>query len=350
MLIIGIAALIILPIAAFFAWKIYSKNKADEKLNTGFDRALIVLPQLELNLQPSNIESWVNDAQLKTNEISLREAGLVHQGYFVNRSSMRKLQVSLWQFKNIMTVALCENQQESENYEEELRADYSCQSIARLNNRSTLSISNAQNAQRLPSSAEHRVVGTTETDPIVIMRLIKSHIPSDAKLVPITNSQQLFVDAYEGASHVVWRSEHLYGNDVISLLEENSVQTNEALLTLLQSHGDSFMSQIYSYKVLERLGNTPNMDAVHWEAIRGKCVVVHEKMSAEDLSSALFQTLTGLTSEQEKELESLGSGGPISDPITSFQEYLDSFNNGDKTTKRIAKMQQPVRAEIYLPS
>lgn len=345
--ILGIAALALPPVAGFFGWKLYAKSKAADKLGADFEKALTVLPQLELNLQPSAIESWVDDSRIKTNEIALREAGLVHHGYFVNRTSLRKLQVSLWQFKNSLTVALCENQFESENVDDDVHTQYSCHAIVRLNNGATLRVTNSQVAAQLRFSSENPVIVTSEVDPIRLMRMIKSHLPTDVKLVPIQDCQASFIHAYECQSHWLWQAEQLRSAEVQNLLEEQGIEVTDALLHQLEQHGQSFLSQIYSHKILERLGQTPNMSPAQWQEIRGKCVVIHEKMSAEDLSSALFQTLTDLTSAQTKELESLGDGGPIRDPIMSFQGYLDSFSNG-AATKRIAKMQQPVRAEIYL--
>lgn len=345
--ILGIVALIILPIAAFIGWKFYAKAKAAERLNANFDKALTILPQLEMTLQTSSVEAWINDSRVKTDEITLREAGLVHQGYFVNRSPLRKLQISLWQFKNCLTVALCENQIESDNFDDEVQTQYSCEAIARLNTGAILTVTNSETVKQLYFAEQNPLIATSELDPLSIMRAIKSHLPAGAKLVPIDDSQTLFVASYECQSHWLWQAEQLNSAEVRSLLQDQDIEVSEELLQQLQEHGHSFLSQIYSHKVLERLGQTPSMNAAHWKAIRGKCVVIHEKMSAEDLSTALFQTLPDLTSAQEKELESLGEGGPIHDPITSFQEYLDSFNTGG-STKRIAKMQQPVKAEIYL--
>lgn len=341
-------AVIVLPVAAFVGWKMYSKAKAAERLATNFDRALTVMPQLELTLQASTIDQWVDASRIKTDEITLREAGLIHKGYFVNRSSLRKLQVSLWQFKNSLTVALCENQIESESFDDELQTEYSCHAIARLNNGAAFSVTNSPSAKRLRFSEHNPVVISDASDPLSLMRAVKGALPSGTKMVPIEDSKTLFVANYECQSHWLWQSEQLHSEQVRTLLEAHEVDVSDELLEQLQEHADAFLSQIYSHKVLERLGQIPSMDAAQWQQIRGKCVVIHEKMSAEHLSSALFQTLPELTSKQEKELESLGDGGPIGDPITSFQEYLDSFNSG-RPTKRIAKMQQPVRAEIYLP-
>lgn len=345
--ILGVAAVILVPVASVFGWKRYSKAKEAERLSLNFDRALTILPQLELTLQPSSVEAWVDSSRIKTDEITLREAGLVHQGYFVNRSSLRKLQVSLWQFKDCLTVALCENQIESDNFDEEMQTQYSCEAIARLNNGTTLGVSNGEVAKQLGFSGPNPVIISDESDPLSVMRSIKTNIPAGVKLVPIGDSQGLFVAYYESQSHWLWQAEQLDSAQVRSLMESHDIEVSDELLQQLQEHGQSFLSQIYSHKILERLGQTPTMNAAHWRAIRGKCVVIHEKMSAEDLSTALFQTLTDLTSAQEKELESLGEGGPIHDPITSFQEYLDSFSSGG-ATKRIAKMRQPVKAEIYL--
>lgn len=345
--ILGVIAVIAVPIAGFIGWKLYTKAKAAERLSLSFDKALTALPQLELTLQPSSVEAWINSSRVKTDEITLREAGLVHQGYFVNRSSLLKLQVSLWQFKNCLTVALCENQIESDNFDEETQTQYSCEAIARLNNGTTLSVSNGEVAKQLGFSGQNPVITSNESDPLSVMRAIKANIPAGVKLVPVGDSQGLFTAYYESQSHWLWQEEQLNSAEVRSLIESHGIDVSDELMQQLQDHGQSFLSQIYSHKILERLGQTPTMNAAHWRAIRGKCVVIHEKMSAEDLSTALFQTLPDLTSAQEKELESLGEGGPIHDPITSFQEYLDSFSTGG-TTKRIAKMKQPVKAEIYL--
>lgn len=345
--ILGIAAAIILPVASVIGWKLLAKARAAERLAANFDRALTVLPQLELHLQSSAMEQWINQSQLKTDEITLREAGLVHQGYFVNRSSLRKLQVSLWQFKSSLTVALSENQIESENFDEPLQTEYSCQAIARLNNGSTLSVTNSQSAKQLRFSERDPVIASPELDPLSIMRSVKTCLPSDSKLVPIDDSKATFTTQYECQSHWLWQSEQLHSEEVRALLEAHDVEVNDELLHQLEEHGQAFLSQIYSHKVLERLSQTPSMDSSRWQEIRGKCIVIHEKMSAEHFSSALFQTLPELTSKQEKELETLGEGGPIPDPLNSFQEYLDSFNTG-RSTRRIATMQQPVRAEIYL--
>lgn len=346
--ILGIVALILLPLAGFIGWKLHAKAKAAERLTANFDRALTTLPQLELTLQPSSVDAWANQSRIKTNEISLREAGLVHQGYFVSRSPLRNLQVSLWQFKNCLTVALCENQIESDSFDEEMQTEYSCQTTARLNNGTILCISNSETTKQLSSPERNPVITCDESDPLSIMRMIKANIPSGVKLVPIDDSQALFTACYECQSHWLWQPDQLRSEDVRGFLQDHEIEVSDELIHQLQEHGRSFLSQIYSHRVLERLSQAPTMDANHWQEIRGKCVVIHEKMSAEALSSALFQALPELTSEQEKELESLGEGGPIHDPITSFQEYLDSFNTGS-STKRIAKMQQPVRAEVYLP-
>lgn len=344
----GIVVVILLPVAGYFGWKLHTKAKAVEKLTLNFDKALTVLPQLELNLQPSSIDAWLEESRIKTDEITLREAGLVHQGYFVNRSSLRKLQVSLWQFKSSLTVALCENQLESDNFDDETQTEYSCQAIARLNDGSTLCVTTSHVAKQLSAAAPNPVILSDDTNPVSIMRSVKNHLPSNAKLVPVRDSKAVFTAYYESQSHWLWQNEQLQGEAVRELLEAHDVEVSDELMHQLQEHGEAFLSQIYSHKVLERLGQTPTMDAAHWRSIRGKCLVIHEKMSAEHLSSALFQALPELTSEQEKELESLGEGGPIHDPITSFQEYLESFNTGS-SAKRIAKMQQPVRAVVYLP-
>lgn len=346
--IIGIVVVAVLPVAGFFGWKLHQKNKAAERMTLNFDKALTVLPQLELNLQPSSIKAWLEESRLKTDEITLREAGLVHIGYFVNRSSLRKLQVSLWQFKSSLTVALCENQLESDNFDDETRTEYSCQAIARLNNGSTLCVTSSDTALQLTAAAPNPVIFSDDSNPVNIMRSLKAHLPSDAKLVPIRDSKALFTAHYESHSHWLWQSEQIRGEAVRELLDLHAVEVGDELMQQLEEHGQTFLSQIYSHKVLERLGQTPTMNADHWQSIRGKCLVIHEKMSAEHLSNALFQALPDLTSEQEKELESLGEGGPIHDPITSFHDYLNSFNTSG-STKRIAQMQQPVRAVVYLP-
>lgn len=347
LLITGIVAAVLLPIAGFIGWKFHAKSKAEERLNASFERAVAVLPPLELRLQPASLEGWMGQARLESDEKALREAGLTHQGYFTDRSSMRKLQVSLWQYKNCLTVALCENQLNGDGFDAVVQAEYSSHAIVRLSGGGVFGITNNETAGRLQFSEENPVVVTRELNPVALMRLIKKHKPNHIKLLPSPDSKVLFTSYFECQSHWLWQAEQLYSAELQLVLEEQGVEVSDQLLEQLREHGETFLSRIYSHKVLERLGQAPKMNEEYWKKIRNKCVVVHEKMSAEDLSRALFRSLGDLTSKQEKQLESLSESGPLHDPISSFREYLDSFK-ADTSPKRFAKMQIPVRAEIYL--
>lgn len=308
------------------------------------DTVFALLPEINLRLIPSSRERWSDTERLDGDHAKLEAQGLEHCGFFNFKGQGDFSELSIWQYKNAVTIALCETSNESDEDDASL-AQYSMSAVVKLSNGHTLSISNAESADWLPQPEQHRTVKSHAGDVYELLKSLKKNTPVATKIIPSKDPLALFSEHYEGYSAWLWTEEQLASSAFAEACEALDISLSDNDLDELIETGREQLSSAYTRKILTRLEQSSQMSDETWEEIRNRLVVVHEKMTADDISNTVYRLVTSPSVDQEEMIDEFSESVNSSTPLESFRELISSLNSD---AKRIATMSQPVSSEIYL--
>jgi len=341
--ILGVIFLILLLVAAYYCWKIYGFFKKVKYGHDDLSKVLSVLPDMEMDLQVSDLTEWGLRDQLIEQENTLRKLGLKHQGYHVLHSTLSTVQISIWNYRNAIVFVLYEAVPD----EDVSQASFSFECVGSLNNGGSVCVSNSSFADFLPRPPEDVLLKVDMQEPMKMMQTLKASVPKGCKLMPIKNSKNFMMVCVERGNEWVWREEQLRSEKIQRALEPLGIDMNDELIAELVEHGKTSRSLLRSEQILRKIAQNPKISAAQWEEMRDKLVVVHEDMDVDSLVGAIYEMCVGLSESQENTLDALSESEKLGAPMEEFEKLKQQLGSVVKG-RRIAQVSQPVQGEVYL--
>jgi len=338
--ILGIIFLIIICVIAYYAWKMYRYVKKQSESDISV--AMSVLPALDMELEPSTREEWIEKEQLSYTESELKKVGSKHIGYYCVYSGYAIIRVSLWNFKDQAAAVIYE----ASSTLDKNNASFIFEVASQLDIGSICITSNANAVY--DSRPENHILSANESNSILdFLKAIKSEIPQDRKLIKIKDVKDFFMELYEDTTEFRWRAEQLNNKKTQQTFSSVGVKVTDELMEELIDLGKSYSIDINVNRARRQLASHSKMSVVQWEKIRDKLIFINEIMQVEHLVEAIYDLAGELTEIQEQTLEGFESTTEkLSDPIGAFQMLIQAMN---LKVKRVAQLETPVKTEIFLP-
>jgi len=341
--ILGGIFLLVLIVVAYYAWKI---RRFFRKLNVGdgdFSTLTNILPAMELELEPADLSQWLKRDQLIEQENELRRLGLVHEGYYLTYTHLAEIRISLWHYKHALCCALYEGVPNGDVD----NTNFSFECIVKLDDGSTLCVSNSEFALNLPRPPQHPIITTDLHSPAKMMALLKQRLPAGRKVQAINSCRHFLVDSFEEMNEWLWQEQQLRSPQVAALVEPLNINLDDTLIQSLLEHGNELRDDLRSHQVIRRFAEKSKVSAAQWEDIRERLVVVHNDMSKCSLIAAIYDMSVGLSEAQEDSLDELENSVESWQPLNKFQEIRQQLGVAQHA-KRVGTLTKPVAAEIYL--
>lgn len=345
--ILGTAFLIIILLIAFFVFRFYRKIKhAVSGLGGDFITLLGILPPIQLQLEQSSGDDWINLERRQCDEQQLRQLGFDHAGYFHSYIGDGEAFISLWgNTAKGISIALMEAR--SDAGDSEPISAYAADVFIYFSDDSSLTISNNKDGGSLPRPDAHRFVYSDGDDIKALLGVIKSELPSNKKVKAIRDVEHLFRDMFELASEYLWQEQQLRSEKLQQMIEPLGIELDDELVAQLLDHARTELSELTSSRIRRRISQQASMTAAKWEQIRDRLVVVHDRMQGCELVECLAEILGHLSDDEEQRLEEISELEGIEQPLRLFQQKLLELQ-GTRSVKRIASTELPVAAHVYL--
>ena len=272
----------------------------------------------------------------------MKSIGATHLGYFVIYSGYAIIRLSLWSYKNAVVAAIYEASSE----QDKKNVSFMFEIASKINGGSICITSNhtAPNDSRPPNHILHYNDSNKILD---FIKEIKSKVPADNKLLKISDAKSFFIECYEDTTEWSWREEQLRSSKTQQVLQSVGVKVTDEIISELIEMGMAYSVEVNVNKVRKKLAKNSKMSAEQWEKMRDRLVIVNELMGLEDLLDAVYQSAGELTESQDLVLDGFEQNSEsLVDPIAAFQLLVQTLN---LQVKRIAKIEEPVKSEVYLP-
>ncbi|MES9832092.1 MAG: hypothetical protein ABW139_07575 [Candidatus Thiodiazotropha sp. DIVDIV] len=338
--ILGIIFLILLLIAAYYAWKLYRFVKRQQ--NSDISKATSVLPSQVMDLEPSNIDQWKEREKLDYCESELKRVGAAHVGYYFTHSGFALIRISLWNFKNQVIAAIYEGSSDINQKDVRFIYEVACKLDA-----GSICITSNQHAL-FDSRPENHIIKYNESNSILdFIKALKSEIPKDKNLIKITEPKDFFIESYEDATEWSWSAEQLKSEKTQQILASIGVNITDELMDELIESGLSYSVEVNVNRARRKLARHSKMSIEKWDKIRDKLVFINDQMKVPHLIEAVYDLAGDISDEQEQVLDGFQqTTEELTDPIGAFQMLLSSL---DIKAKRITRMETPVKTEVFLP-
>lgn len=340
--ILGGLFLVVVFVGVYFAWKLYRAATAYQR--TEFFKAMSVLPDLDLNLEPSTRSDWVSLDQLDFQEEHLRNNGADHVGHFSHYSDGVELRISLWNYKQRAIAAL---------YEAEIElnpglATFCYDLVARTKNGSICVSSNAD--ALLDSRPSNHALHPSQAPCVTkFFRTLKSNAPKDTEFIKIKDAKEFFHDVYIDTTEWAWREEQLRSDKTQQALIALKIKPSEELMQQLIDLGHSNTVDVYTEKARKRFARHSSMNVERWESIRDELVFVHQEMRLQDLRDAIWDLSDELTDAQEDLLDKLEAEEITKQSYDALNVFKSLLSKLDIRARRVATMSSPIQSQVYLP-
>ncbi len=338
--VLGVLFIIILAVALYFGWKIYRFLK--KQSNSDLSKAMTVLPSLDMDLESSNKDEWVERERLDFMERALKKVGANNVGYYLVCHGCAAIQVSLWNFKDQVLVAIYEAASDLDKG----NATFVYEAACNLGDGS-LCITSNPHAVYDSRPDNHKLVFNESKSIIEFIQALKTELPEGKTVKKIRSPKDFFMSCYEDTAEWSWRAEQLKSDKMQQVLSSIGVDVTDELLGELIEYGSSYSVELNTKRARQRLAKCSKVSADRWEAVREQLVFINEGMSLNHLVDAVYDLAGELSETQEDVLDGFQSTSEeLTDPIGAFQMLMQSLN---LNVKRIATMDLPVKTEVYLP-
>ncbi|SMF14668.1 hypothetical protein SAMN02745866_00948 [Alteromonadaceae bacterium Bs31] len=345
--ILGGIFLILLFVGAFYGWKILRFFRRLKGIaNSDLNKLITVLPEMSLELENSDLVDWQERDKLVEQENTLRRLGLVHHGYFVTYAGASTVHISLWCFKKALVFAFYEGQADCDE-DNPIPPTFCYECLARLSDGGSLCISNSSFADLMPRQSQHRLLKTDLVEPAAMLNTLKKNIPTGTKVLPIADVKKYFCETYEQINEWLWQEPQLRSAEIDGVMQQLGIEASDELITELLQHGKLMRSELRSKQIISRLSANAKMSAAKWEQIRDKLVVIHSDMTSSELVGAIYQLSPNINQKQEDMLDKLADDKTTVNGLEEFGRLCSEYGFA-RNAKRLAKVSEPVRGEIYL--
>lgn len=338
--ILGVLFIGVVCVAGYFAWKIYRLTRGHPR--SDLETAISVLPARDMELEPSSSREWKEIERLEYNESELKRVGATHIGYFCVYSGYATIRVSMWNYKHQAVAVFYEGFSETDKDSVQFIYEVGCKVEG-----GSVCVTSNQHAAYDSRPANHTMVYQQSSSILELLKTLKAAIPEGKAIQKIADPREYFSECYEDTTEWAWRAEHLRSDKTRQVLASVGVNVTEALMDELVDLGISYSVEVNINRARRKLARESKMRADQWEKIRDKLVFVNERMQVFHLVDAVYELAGELSEVQERVLNGFEQNTEkLQDPVGAFQMLMQSLHID---AKRVAKMDSPVRTEVYLP-
>ncbi|MBB3169664.1 hypothetical protein [Simiduia aestuariiviva] len=346
--ILGLIFLGVLLIAAYFGFKFYRwiKRSADQ-----FNEMAIVqmvLPPINFEIHSAPEANWTQQARLLRDQQWLRDSGFTHEGDFDTIMGQAEALISLWGHADL---AICCAIYECRVYledQDDFHTVYASELFQTYADGSSLAVSNSADAGTLPRPQKDRLVIEESESLGALHQVLVQQAPNGVPVKALGNVVNAFQNFVEEYNAWLWEEAQLRDPTVAALLEKVGVELSEDLLQRLLEEARCEKSEWLSRKILRRLSERANMTAANWEQIRERMVVVHQKMTADEIINSFYELLGEVCEKDEERIDAIAELEHIACPVTLFSTRLTQLKAANRI-KLVAKMEVPVLSYVYMP-
>ena len=338
--VLGVLFLLLICAAGFFVWRLY--RLARKRSGSDLATAIAVLPAMEMELEPSSARDWKEIQQLEYAESELKSVGAAHVGYYCAYHGHATIRVSMWNYKHQAVVVIYEGSSNGDSDHVRFVYEVSC----RLPD-GTLCVTSNQHALYDSRPARHRLVFREAGSILELLKAARSELERGEKISRIEDPKEYFMECYEDTTEWAWKPDQLRSDKTLQVLASVGVQVTEELMEDLVEMGQSHCVEVNINRARRKLVKNSRMNAAQWEKVRDRLVFVNECMKGEHLTEAVYELAGELSEVQERVIEGFEQNTEkLQDPVGAFQMLMQTLHID---AKRVAKMDSPVRTEVYLP-
>jgi hypothetical protein len=347
-----LSSIVLMAVAVFFGYKFRDRWDALFPLNKnrGYATMLSVLPPIRLMLGKSTPAQWCRRDQFDRYEQTLRKAGFTHGEYLATEHGQLTVQLSLWHHPNsglMCTIiesvkSITETKKKGAN-----DARFYVELGVRFSDGSTLVATTNSSAGLLPRPVQHLQIKCEKDDLHALFAVLKERLPKNKKIQPVNDVKSVFIAQCEQYSEWLWREGQLRSSQMRAAAEKLNVKFTEDMIEQLLELAGYELSERYTQRILTQFEYHNKMDAANWERYREKLVVVHELMRPAEVISCVYELVPQVKEQFEEELEAFSELSSTGEPVKAFHHFLKKASAG-QAAKRVARLENPINAEIYL--
>ncbi|MFQ3229431.1 hypothetical protein [Reinekea sp.] len=343
--ILGVVFLIIILVVGFFVGRFFWRIRKSLRTGSGpFSTVATSLPPINFGLERSAKKHWTYQSKINEDSELLKKLGFEDEGFYETFMGSVTAQLSLWRHPSKhINVAIAEvHADDGADIEPVYFTDIT---IALEGGNFTVTNNPMPNTLPRPKGMFMKAI---ETDNLkALLSQLKTHFPKNQKVKPVANFKEYYVDQTQQYNAWIWQEAQLKSPQIATLFEPLKITLDDELVSELVSYARAEESELLQEKILKRLSKQPSLSAQKWEEIRNSLVVVHEKMTAPDIVSSLFQIFGNEALESiEDELEGFSDNTDAIDPFKSLTLWVSKA--GLSLPKPFASISKPHKAQIYL--
>lgn len=340
---LGVLFLVLILLVGFFAIRFYLRVKSAVVDAAPISALVDVLPPFQCILDESARDNWQGVAALDENEALLEKSGFECHGYFTSYAGAADIEIALWNnpLKGIVVAFMEASAEGSET------SDLISDVFVRFDDDTQLTINNGPDPDILPRPDHSPLVHIPSKNLKDLFAALKTHVPAGKKIRPVKQVKAFYQHCFEQYSAWLWQEPQLRSPEVRAIAEKIGVELTDETIAGLREHARAENVDATSQSIVEGFARQTSMSVAKWEQVCDRLVVVHENMGANDIADCFYDLLDDMDENFEAVLDTLNNDGEGLDALALFHQLASDHTVSD-TLSRVARVHQPLRAEIYL--
>ena len=343
--ILGGIFLLILLVIGYFVFRFWRGiRRALEASSGDFAKVIEILPPIFLELDSLPDSEWRSKDAIKQDKKLLTAAGFHHEGDYKTFHGLSEMHLSVWKHpKNQIAVIIIEGFVPDDD---SVPVAY-LHDVCLKGQVGAFTLTNSTQGALLPRPKKYPYVIQEDKSLRDLLSSLKQHIPSNFKPVPFAKATDLYKVGAQEYAIWLYQREQLVSEKIERLFEPLQLKLEGELLDQLVEYGQEEASRFHSENIVKFISERTKMSAGQWEQIRDRLVVVHAKMSGQNVCDALYQLVN------YEQLDSIESD---IEAASESKEAVDPFKLLDELTKKadavlpkcIATLSKPMPAKIFI--
>ncbi len=340
---LGLIFIALIVLVGFFVVRTVRRKQADTPKDQSLDTLIDVLPPVFLDLDESARDRWHNLDTLNAYENLLTRAGFESHGYFTSYAAMADIEVSLWNHPQKGFVMAFMEASVDEVKSLEVFTDV----FVRFDDGSSLTVSNIPQDHPLPRPDNSPMIHETSFKIQDLFASVKTHIPEGRKIRPVKQVKAFYQQHFEHYSAWLWQEEQLRSPEVKAIAASLGITLDGELIDELIAHGRAERSDLKSQSIVDAFARQTSMSETQWEAVCDRLVVVHDEMGASEIADCCYDLFEEVDEALAEALDRLANADVLQDPLRQFHDLMSGHALAE-SLRRVANINKPIRAEIYL--
>ena len=345
--IFGVIFLVVLVIAAYFAFKVYRWFKQSGWGESDYGSVWDVLPPIRMEFIKYPHPDWINLERVRTDCEMLKKAGFIDCGTYETTMGQAASILHLWvNKKNGLYAILMEARTYPEGLDEPI-CDYASELLMCFADNSTLLLTNNRHANALPRPEHHRSVMIEAQTIKELFPHLKPNIPKGIKVKPVINPVNAVINFCNEYHSWLWEEAQLRSPEISELFQMLKIEVTDEMIEQLLETAEYEKTLALSDDIVKRLSKSSGMTADKWESLRERLVVVHDKLNANQLVDCFYDLLDVQDDKELDMIDAIGDMTSIHSPVEVFSEHLAKLKRSS-SVKRLATTREPVAAHVYV--